>query len=432
MRTKTIILIAVLVAACAYAANAQNPCSCKTFPYWYCKKGLAPSDSSRTTWCTANPSTDGPGAGYSLVKAATPYGCIEIGNIQSGAVVVGGVDSLTSTRPGLIVSPSADFNSIGDLFTPDYPGAPNNMLEDQWRGDNGVIKSCLPNATFDNSCCIDVLFRSDPSWWQNEMKNPNFDLKTGALGEVTLPWDSSNCQIHCDNNDLYKRFININTTPQFFSDEKPGVIPTELARDYVNFTFRPAVSHGNIGVGQWDSVADTVYVNKAYDFSSVVLHEMLHWSGLPDRGDKCKNTNAPCGSDSKSIMSPLDAGLQRWHLDEDDCCWLTKLYNPGSIPPCAGGVNEGSGIATLSLLPAHPNPTNGETTIGFSTDRSLEFDLDVYDVLGRTVFTVARGQVAAPGQHEFTIPAGALPSGKYIYCLHTGDKVLSKVLTVVK
>jgi hypothetical protein len=74
---------------------------------------------------------------------------------------------------------------------------------------------------------------------------------------------------------------------------------------------------------------------------------------------------------------------------------------------------------TFSLNQNFPNPFNPSTTIRFSLPGNgapVAVTLEVFDVLGRPVATLLRGDVA-PGNHEELFNAEGLPSGVYMYRL---------------
>lgn len=67
---------------------------------------------------------------------------------------------------------------------------------------------------------------------------------------------------------------------------------------------------------------------------------------------------------------------------------------------------------TFELSPAYPNPFNPTTTIPFSLDQSMDIKLEVYNVLGKQVGTLANGTYSA-GNHVATFDASEFSSGVY-------------------
>ncbi len=98
----------------------------------------------------------------------------------------------------------------------------------------------------------------------------------------------------------------------------------------------------------------------------------------------------------------------------------TVSTEPGSQLPKEFGLSQN-----------FPNPFNPSTVIGFQLPVDSRVDLQVYDMLGRQVATLASGQMNA-GRHSVTFNAENLASGMYIYRLVAGNTVLTKKLTLIK
>lgn len=74
-----------------------------------------------------------------------------------------------------------------------------------------------------------------------------------------------------------------------------------------------------------------------------------------------------------------------------------------------------------SLEPNYPNPFNPTTNIRFNLESQTEVTLEVYDVAGQKVATLAENKSFGAGSHSATFDAGSLSSGLYIYRLRTAD-----------
>ena len=92
---------------------------------------------------------------------------------------------------------------------------------------------------------------------------------------------------------------------------------------------------------------------------------------------------------------------------------------------------EQAPIASLDLAPNFPNPFRGATTIPFSLPTPGQVRLDLYDVVGRHVSTVL-DEYRDRGHHEALVDASSLPSGTYLYRLHTPDDVAQRKMTVLR
>lgn len=90
------------------------------------------------------------------------------------------------------------------------------------------------------------------------------------------------------------------------------------------------------------------------------------------------------------------------------------------VPP--GGVvdsaDELSILPPSSLLPNFPNPFNPSTLLRFNLATPTTARLEVYDLRGRKIATLAYGYYSA-GPHQIQWNATGLPSGVYIYRLTT-------------
>ncbi len=115
---------------------------------------------------------------------------------------------------------------------------------------------------------------------------------------------------------------------------------------------------------------------------------------------------------------------------------LTALH-PYGVTSEAGRT----GLATpttsrVALYPAQPNPSRGETSLGFAVPRQAYVRLRVYDVAGRLVRTLIDGTVAAgegvkiwDGRNDAGGPA---PGGIYFFRLETGGRSLTQKMILVR
>ncbi|MBS1262651.1 MAG: hypothetical protein MAG453_02011 [Calditrichaeota bacterium] len=64
------------------------------------------------------------------------------------------------------------------------------------------------------------------------------------------------------------------------------------------------------------------------------------------------------------------------------------------------------------LLDAYPNPFNAGALVTVTTARAGMIDVSVYDLLGRSVLTIVRGDVPA-GTHVYSFDGSQFGSGVY-------------------
>jgi hypothetical protein len=97
--------------------------------------------------------------------------------------------------------------------------------------------------------------------------------------------------------------------------------------------------------------------------------------------------------------------------------------------PVAG---EGGPEATSLVLRAPaPNPARSSALVRYALERAGDVRLEVFDVLGRRVATLAEGP-RAPGEHAATVATSALPAGTYVVRLEAGGERATQTLVVAR
>ncbi len=94
-------------------------------------------------------------------------------------------------------------------------------------------------------------------------------------------------------------------------------------------------------------------------------------------------------------------------------------------------TNSKAQPARFELAQNYPNPFNPSTKINFSIQKSGMTNLVVYNILGKEVATLVKGNLTA-GQHTVNFNAVNLPSGVYIYRLSTSSQTISKKMILIK
>jgi len=95
-------------------------------------------------------------------------------------------------------------------------------------------------------------------------------------------------------------------------------------------------------------------------------------------------------------------------------------------------VDEGtSAPARSALLSCYPNPFNARTVIEYSLSATSSVSLEIFDILGRKIETLAEGLKPA-GLHRVTWDAESQPSGVYLYKIRIGDIVAAKKMILIK
>jgi|GEM_PF-5084030 len=95
-------------------------------------------------------------------------------------------------------------------------------------------------------------------------------------------------------------------------------------------------------------------------------------------------------------------------------------------------ITEPREVVPLSLsLQAYPNPFNASTRLQFSLARNARVTLDIVDITGRSVGTIASDWFAA-GDHELIYEAAGLPSGMHFLRLHSENQTAVSKLLLIK
>jgi arylsulfatase A-like enzyme len=86
---------------------------------------------------------------------------------------------------------------------------------------------------------------------------------------------------------------------------------------------------------------------------------------------------------------------------------------------------------TFKLFQNHPNPFSSATTIHFNVSEVENVTLQVFDLSGHLVATLANRRYY-PGEYKLRFNASSMPNGVYIYRLQTGTAVQQRKLVVIK
>jgi flagellar hook assembly protein FlgD len=97
------------------------------------------------------------------------------------------------------------------------------------------------------------------------------------------------------------------------------------------------------------------------------------------------------------------------------------------------GISEESDVipSAISLGQNYPNPFNANTNIEYSILTKSAIRIDVYDILGRKVATLAN-DIADAGVHRVTWNAAKMPSGTYFYRLSVNGLSAVKEMLFIK
>ena len=103
------------------------------------------------------------------------------------------------------------------------------------------------------------------------------------------------------------------------------------------------------------------------------------------------------------------------------------------------GIPEGSNVpvSRTALLQNAPNPFNPQTTIAYDLPKQTAVSLRVFDVSGRLVRELIRGEIVAEGRQEAVWngrnnTGRRVASGTYFYRLEAGEYSETKRMALIK
>ncbi len=128
-------------------------------------------------------------------------------------------------------------------------------------------------------------------------------------------------------------------------------------------------------------------------------------------------------ANSGDRYAELIAGIAQYTATTSDHLPVLAQF---TVPPVAG--EDGPDAGALALLPAAPSPFRASTTLRFSLAASSDVQIEVVDVLGRTVAHV--GGFYGAGEHRIALDGSDLAAGLYQVRLRAGGE--TRVQTVVR
>tara|TARA_Y100000588_G_scaffold192898_2_gene206990 strand:+ start:92180 stop:94537 length:2358 start_codon:yes stop_codon:yes gene_type:complete len=209
-------------------------------------------------------------------------------------------------------------------------------------------------------------------------------------------------------------------------------------------TLSSFLSGGRIKSFQISNNANTLKIGNQtlYFGSDIEIEDPLSFSlpPLPPAGVKdirfSGNTKL-CTWDECKVELMNDNQLIQLEANIKDGSSWEIVDNKGNVVKCEGLqilelVNEletfilrksanARSISNLNLYPAHPNPFNPVTTIRFNISEISEVDVSIYNIQGRLVENLLKGQLSE-GDHNLQWNANKFPSGVY-FVMFEGNKV---------
>ena len=138
------------------------------------------------------------------------------------------------------------------------------------------------------------------------------------------------------------------------------------------------------------------------------------------------------------IKASNDVNHKESYTYIDDNIWGGKKFNYRLKQIRTNGTYAYSNEIEVEIVPTkyemsqnYPNPFNPSTTIRLSLPKETQLKINIYNMLGELVETLAEGTYEA-GYHKVTFNASNLPSGAYIYRIESDAFVRVKKMLLLK
>jgi hypothetical protein len=125
-----------------------------------------------------------------------------------------------------------------------------------------------------------------------------------------------------------------------------------------------------------------------------------------------------------------------WQAKFEGCAgWTTewsplKSYKALCVEQLTSGDPEARTVEFSCRAPSLPDLSGVRLVI--STSEAGFADIDLYDLSGRHVAELAKGEPVSPGTREFTWRRGSAPKGLYCYRVRFGEHLETGKVLVIK
>jgi photosystem II stability/assembly factor-like uncharacterized protein len=171
----------------------------------------------------------------------------------------------------------------------------------------------------------------------------------------------------------------------------------------------------------------TTLYSVCHDLSSIYLVGGKYCLKSTDTGNTWNNI-----MDTIFVVQNSFTPMNCVALDKSGNFWIgTGSGIITNAPAVTGIINNRIGLNSFRLEQNYPNPFNPSTSINFSVNKNGYVTLKLYDILGRVVREIYKGEMIS-GQHKINFNAGSLASGTYIYTLQLNDQITSRKMILLK
>lgn len=95
--------------------------------------------------------------------------------------------------------------------------------------------------------------------------------------------------------------------------------------------------------------------------------------------------------------------------------YIWAIYSV-SIPNAIHAITKND----LTFVSSYPNPAKDQSTIKINLKNATDVTVDIFDMTGRKLSTASHAGLGS-GDHNITVSTANLPSGNYVYMIHTAE-----------
>ena len=262
-----------------------------------------------------------------------------------------------------------------------------------------------------------MLFFNSHGSCLNQMVDPITFLDTGDEDDFYL-WANGNGDYVLDHNSG-----ETDPKPWVCNDFNIGPYKYNISPDDNLFSFVPAYDMGAVSFGLFAPDGTGVgYLAYAGETAGFKLTCQFIDSGTPFDGIYTDN-NTAAYADSL-------AGTD-WDTPEDRGMWFIGHDSIKGIITSVPISVEGDAPAAYAVGQNSPNPFNPSTTISITIAEAGNVDIDVFNVAGQKVDTIASEYMSA-GSHSVNWDASGFSAGVYFYTVKSGDFSKTLKMTLLK
>jgi hypothetical protein len=276
----------------------------------------------------------------------------------------------------------------------------------------------------------------------NEISSADFD-HDGDIDLVTADMDTAgNSLLFNNGNGTFQPAVKIRTAMESRSVvcadlNDDGNIDLAFANDRRSMSIRYGNGNGSfqdqicyeVGAGPIDIIAVDINGDSTLDLitANMAVGDISLWLNNGD-GSFHNGRNYGVGAGPRYIISDDFDGDTDFDIMVVNG-YISVLLNRRIMNTNVS--NSDDALLRPWQLSSYPNPFNAQTTISYSLPMASDVSLDIFDLLGRKIETLASGHQVA-GEHSIIWNAGDTPSGVYFYRLKAGERIETNKMVLLK